>query len=143
MAKSEFEALATALYTKLTSGSDVWGARVYDQYVPAKANYPYIFMHKVGGGDTNTNLTSDPRIIYGIRCVSKSQTEAYDVQKRIQELIDDQGDYDTTTPLNAGDDWQIRTSQKTLAIVFVEDVDHATRVFHAGHQYIFMMQSAE
>lgn len=136
----ELTALNNAIYSKLTATVESWGNRVYFEHVPAGVAYPYVLIMHQGGGDQNLIHVRDLLVMEAIKCVSDSQTEALSGAKRLAELLDDQGFFDTATPLDGGADWLIKTSTIGIQFFVTEAIDQARRVYHAGNNYEFAME---
>lgn len=136
------KALNTALYTALTASSEVWGTRIYFDFVPANTAFPYVFMVLQAGGEQNQNKHIDPRYVLAVRIVSDDQLEALTGMERLRTLLNDKGEFDVTSGFldASADGWQIKTSSASITLVFTELNSNSQQLYHAGHQYIFTME---
>lgn len=139
MSQSDLQAVYTATRARLIAGTETWGTRVYPDIADESATYPYVVMFWLGGGEANIGMRPDASLVVGMKCVSKSLSQAMEGAARIAELLNDA---ERGVGLNGGADWHVASVTREGAIHMVEVADGG-RVYHEGNRYRFNLEQKD
>lgn len=117
------------------------GYAVYTDIAPAEAEYPFIVISIVSGGEENFSRTPDARFTVQARCVADHATVAFHGARMIAHRLNDHGRsgrfaLDVTHP-----DWIITTISQGLNVSMVEQFESARWIYHKGSQYEIVMEA--
>lgn len=140
MSEHPIAAAYRAVYRRATESSgEIWGDRAYPDRAPSGTERPYLIYFHGAGGELNARKIEDAELVLIIKGVSSSMAEAFAMAARIDALFNDQGQYDTSTPLDGGAEWSILTTKRELMVHLVEQVD-GQQVYHTGAQFRVRME---
>lgn len=140
MSEHPVAAAYRAVNRRATEASEIWGARAYPDLAPAGVERPYLLWFVAAGTEANERKSEDAELVLVIKGVSNNLAEAFAMAARIDALFNDQGQYDTSTPLDAGAAWSILTTKRELMVHLVETID-GKQVYHAGAQFRVRMEA--
>jgi hypothetical protein len=98
--------------------------RVYYQLAPQDADLPYILMDEAGGGSTNDTPRKMLDVMWQVKAISKSMSEAATLEALIYDALDD-------AVLNPASPWKAIDCRHEMPFSYPEHVE-AKQYFHAG-----------
>ncbi len=133
--QAAFEAFQTAADT----GSEIWGDEVYADLAEPDAEYPFLLIWRIGGGqDNNKPGKRSAELLMGTAVVSDQQAHVVVGSQRLTALFDDQGRLGDNT-VSGTDDWHIHTITQELPIYSAAKANTKT-IWQEGHQFRLVMQ---
>lgn len=128
----------------LLSGAEnpIWTA-VQGLEVPStKAVRPYVHYFWAGGGNARAAVNRrNARLVLAIKGVADSERTALAMKAALVDLLEDSGSQDVNPRLPAHPDWHITTVSMDRDIYLEEQFEGTQRIYHAGNQYVFMMEA--
>lgn len=136
------QALYEVMYSHLNNASALWGTRVQPLMAAnAQLARPFVVYFEA----SNQRRLSAPtkkmaEILLSVKGISDSMANAMAISDAITTLLDDSGaqDVNPRLPYHAG--WQILTVTEGRSIWVEEKFAGAADIYHAGHQYLFVME---
>lgn len=142
MAVSAQQALYEVLFNHLR-GVEPWGERVEPlQIASARLSKPYcVFFLAVGARLLVTPPRRSARLTLSVKLVALSMAAALSGQEAITERLHNSGSQDVAGRLPGHADWHVLTVTEGRAIWLEEKFEGAQSIYHAGHQYEFLMEA--
>ena len=127
--------LDTALYNALAAGTALTGllggTAIYNRVAPQDANLPFVVFQYQGGGDENISPRRKRNLVYTVKALSETLSEAESIDEQIDALLHDK------TLIVAG--WRSFWLAREQDVAFVEVDDTGRAIFHTGAQYRIRM----
>ena len=133
-------ALLRAVQKRAVEAGAPWGSRAYVSIAPEGTAYPYLIYQVQGGGERNAIRARDAEIVLVIQVFDDSLAGALGGSTVIEQRFNDQGLYDTATPVDGGAAWAILTSTQERAVFLTNQVD-GQLVYQSGAFFRFRMES--
>jgi hypothetical protein len=139
----EVQALYEIMSIHLRGASPLWGdnARAGD-IVSSRVSRPFVHYFFSGGGHvSHTPSKHHARVILTVKCVADSLAVAQAGKNAISELLRNAGEQDISPRLPNHDVWRVSTVTQDTAIIITEQLDESRFIYHAGNQYVIMMEA--
>ena len=142
MSDTALAAAYRATFNRLKGPSEWWENRVYPDMGPTQAAYPYVIFFYSGGGARNAVRKNDANLMLTVQCISDDMATALAGAARVEELLDDHGQFDNSTDyLYGGASWHILTITQEEILHLVEQFAQAVPIYHEGARYRFIMEA--
>lgn len=135
-------ALYEVLISHLRGNNALWGQRVQPlTNASVSLKKPYVVFFEA----SNLRRLSAPtrkmaEINLSVKGVAGDMATAMAIQDSITTLLDDSGDQDVDPRLPYHAAWRILTVTEGRSIWIEEQFAGAENIYHAGHQYLFVME---
>ncbi len=139
MTRTARQAAYEAFQGATDTGSEIWGGEVYADLAEPNAEYPFLLIWRIGGGQDNDKPGKrSAELLMGAAVVSNKQAHVVAGSQRLTALFDDQGDQeDNTVPGTS--DWYIHTITQELPIYNAAKANTQT-IWQEGHQFRLIME---
>lgn len=136
------EAAYKAIRARLASQSELWGAAVFSDVIPATAEFPVVQFFWSGGGEANGLKKQDADLVITVKCVAESMSDSMTGAARISALLNDKGENDDASDhLNGGSAWRILTCTQEEHVHLVDMWAGAQPIYHDGHRFRLVMEA--
>ncbi len=142
MTVSARQAAFEVLISHLRNANPLWGVRVQPLTIAsADLTMPYVVFFEA----SNQRRLSSPskkmaEVLISVKGVALEMASAMGIEEAISLLLDDSGDQDINPRLPSHADWRILTVTEGRSISVEEKFSGAQSIYHAGHQYLFVME---
>ncbi len=136
------QAAYEVLNAHLKNANPWWGVRVQPLTIAsADLQKPYVVFSEA----SNMRRLSAPpikmaEVLIAVKGVALEMATATGIEDAITGLLDDSGDQDVSPRLPFNADWRILTVTEQRSIWVEEKFSGAQSLYHAGHQYLFLME---
>lgn len=136
------QACYEVLYQQLRAASPLWGERVQPLTVAsAGLEKPYVVFFIAGGGRALSVPKRDhARFTVSVKAVALDMATAMGAQETISARLHNSGEQDVNPRLATHPEWHVLTVTEDRAIWTEEKFEGARSIYHAGHQYDWLME---
>lgn len=139
MTRTARQAAYHAFQAATDTGNEIWGGEVYADMAEPDAEYPFLLIWRIGGGQDNDKPGNrSAELLMGVAVVSDQQAHVVAGSQRLTALFDNQGRLEDNT-VSGTDDWHIHTITQELPIYSAGKANTRT-VWQEGFQYRIVME---
>lgn len=140
-------AVLRAIRDRLLSNSGNWQDRVFTDRAPINdvdsdlITRPYVIMIVSADQRKFVSAGMFAKVVITVKIVADDKLTALEGSAIVAALLDGQGRFDkTSTPLDGGQDWVIKTVTRDKNISMVESSGNNAYIYHEGSTYFFEVE---